>query len=220
MYRTSGTGDTEESATAVLNLVGTSTEETLFTGLGAGRIQTHGSICKDTKPACRRARLSLWFHRSGALMRPQTAFRSLNTSSGPRFNRLLRSDGGLMYNASLLLCAGSGSPLKKAVFKSPLSNKCPSLTIHCTTADQTLGAEMIWAVLSNAGPEIQVRTIELWDVPTFFHVSTQRARRMWLRGTFNRSFTFSTASLSNHEAHSFCFAAVKASRSSGGQVSR
>ena len=43
----------------LLNMVDTSTGETPFTGLDAGRIQTHGSNCSDTKPACRRARLSL-----------------------------------------------------------------------------------------------------------------------------------------------------------------
>ena len=72
---------------------------------------------------------------------------------------------------------------------------------------QTSESEMMWEVLSNEDPENQVRTTELLEL-------TQRARRMWLRGTFNRPLTSSTASLSSHEAHSFCSARVKASRSS------
>ena len=70
-----------------------STDDAFFSDLGTGRIQTHGSICSGTKPACRSALLSFWCQRSRALIRPYTAFRSLCASSGPKFDQLLRSNG-------------------------------------------------------------------------------------------------------------------------------
>ena len=59
-----------------------------------------------------------------------------------------------------------GSPLRKAVFRSPLSNRCPSFTIHCKIADfcKTSESEMMWEVWSNEDPENQVRTIELSEL--------------------------------------------------------
>ena len=122
-------------------------------------------------------------------------------------------------NASLPLCEESGSPLRKAVFNSPLSNKCLSLTIHCKIDDSPSGVRVGGDVGSvvrrgSRNPSAHNRAFGTFSVPKFFHVSTQRSRRMWLRGTFNRSITSSTAALSSHEAHSFYFAAMKASRSS------
>ena len=62
--------------------------------------------------------------------------RSLSASSGPRFIQRLRCNGGSMSNTSPLYVRDQDHPpLKKAVFKSPFSNKRPSLTIHCKIAD-------------------------------------------------------------------------------------
>ena len=123
------------------------------------------------------------------------------------------------------LRAGSGSPLKKAAFKSPLSRRYLPLTARCKTADSpsdvTVGDEVGRVARRGPGnPSTHSRAFGTFSVPPFFHVSTQRARWMWLRGTLMRSFTRCSASLSNREAHSSCFCCSEGISSFTGRVSQ